>query len=61
MLGCLMVLNTTYFMGQEKTGDAFHFFKLHLIHVAAGLALLILLSQFSLRGLRRLWIPITVI
>jgi cell division protein FtsW len=61
MLGCLMVLNTTYFMGQEKTGDAFHFFKLHLIHVAAGLAMLIMLSQFSLRGLRRLWIPITVI
>jgi cell division protein FtsW len=61
MLGCLMVLNTTYFMGQEKTGDAFHFFKLHLIHVVVGLVMLILLSQFSLRGLRRLWIPITVI
>jgi hypothetical protein len=23
-----MVLNTTYFLGLEKTGDAFHFFKL---------------------------------
>ena len=33
MLGCLMVLNTTYFMSQEKTGDAFHFFKLHLLHL----------------------------
>jgi cell division protein FtsW len=61
MLGCLMVLNTTYFMGQEKTGDAFHFFKLHLIHVVVGLVMLIVLSQFSLRGLRRLWIPTTVI
>lgn len=61
MLGCLMVLNTTYFLGQEKTGDAFHFFKLHLIHVAAGLAILILLSQFSLRGLRRLALPLMVV
>ena len=30
LLGLLMVLNTTYFLGLEKTGDAFHFFKLHL-------------------------------
>jgi len=61
MLGCLMVLNTTYFIGQEKTGDAFHFFKLHLAHVAAGAMMLILLSQFSLRGLRRLVIPLIII
>ena len=37
VLGLLMVLNTTYFLGQEKTGDAFHFFKLHLAHIVAGL------------------------
>ena len=61
MLGCLMVLNTTYFMSQEKTGDAFHFFKLHLLHLAVGLALLIALSQFSLRGLRRLVFPLLII
>ena len=61
MFGCLMVLNTTYFLGQEKTGDAFHFFKLHLAHVAAGLVLLIMLSQFSLRGLRRLVIPLAIV
>jgi cell division protein FtsW len=61
MLGCLMVLNTTYFMSQEKTGDAFHFFKLHLLHLGIGLAMLIALSQFSLRGLRRLVFPLLVI
>ncbi|HLI80241.1 MAG TPA: putative lipid II flippase FtsW, partial [Candidatus Binataceae bacterium] len=61
MLGCLMVLNTTYFMSQEKTGDAFHFFKLHLLHLGVGLAMLIALSQFSLRGLRRLVFPIFII
>ncbi len=61
MLGCLMVLNTTYFMSQEKTGDAFHFFKLHLLHLAVGLLMLTVLSQFSLRGLRRLVLPLLVI
>jgi cell division protein FtsW len=61
MLGCLMVLNTTYFMSQEKTGDAFHFFKLHLLHLCVGLAMLMALSQFSLRGLRRLVVPLIVI
>ena len=60
-LGTLMVLNTTYFLGQEKTGDAFHFFKLHLVHIAAGLVMLIALSQFSLAGLRRLVMPLMVV
>jgi len=56
-----MVLNTTYFMSQEKTGDAFHFFKLHLLHLGVGLVMLMVLSQFSLRGLRRLVFPLLVI
>ena len=61
MLGLLMVLNTTYFLGLEKTGDAFHFFKLQLCHIAAGLVVLALLSQLSLRGLRRLVVPLMVV
>jgi cell division protein FtsW len=61
MLGCLMVLNTTYFLGLEKTGDAFHYFKLHLAHVMVGLVLLVLLSQFSLKGLRRLVFPLIAV
>jgi len=61
LIGLLMVLNTTYFLGLDKTGDAFRFFKLHLAHIAMGMAVLILLSQFSLAGLRRLVIPLTVI
>ncbi|HEY6394325.1 MAG TPA: putative lipid II flippase FtsW, partial [Candidatus Binataceae bacterium] len=61
LLGLLMVLNTTYFLGLEKTGDAFHFFKLHLARIFAGLIVLALLSQFSLSGLRRLVFPLTVI
>lgn len=60
-LGLLMVLNTTYFLGQEKTGDAFHFFKLHLIHIAAGLFVMFALSQLSLAGLRRLAAPLMIV
>jgi cell division protein FtsW len=61
VLGSLMALDTTYFLGQQKTGDAFHYFKLHLIHIAAGLGVCALLSQFSLAGLRRLAAPLTVV
>ena len=61
VLGLLMVLNTTYFLGQEKTGDGFHFFKLQLAHILAGLAVCVLLSQFSLAGLRRMAIPLAVV
>jgi cell division protein FtsW len=61
LLGLLMVLNTTYFLGQAKTGDGFHFFKAQLAHIAAGLAVCVLLSQFSLAGLRRLVIPLAVL
>src|SRR2546430_11134451 len=58
LLGTLMVLNTTYFLSQAKTGDAFHFFKAHLLHVGIGLVLCAVLSQFSLSGLRRLALPL---
>ena len=61
LLGLLMVLNTTYFLGIERKGDGFHFFKLHLAHISIGLVLLILLSQFSLAGLRRIVIPLFVV
>jgi cell division protein FtsW len=61
LLGLLMVLNTTYFLGLEKTGDAFHFFKQHLVRIFAGTLVMLLLSQFSLTGLRRLVFPLTII
>lgn len=59
-LGLLMVLNTTYFLGQAKSGDPFHLFKLQLAHIVAGGLVLIVLSQFSPNGLRRLTIPLMV-
>ncbi|MGO9798715.1 MAG: putative lipid II flippase FtsW [Candidatus Binatus sp.] len=61
LLGLLMVLNTTYFLGIEKRGDAFHFFRLHLAHIAVGFVILTLLSQFSLAGLRRIVMPLFIV
>ncbi|HVA80710.1 MAG TPA: putative lipid II flippase FtsW [Candidatus Binataceae bacterium] len=61
LFGLLMVLNTTYFLGLEKTGDAFHFFKLHMAHIAAGLIVMVMLSQFSIVGLRRLVMPLAIV
>lgn len=60
-LGTLMVLDTTYFLGRERAGDAFHFFRLHLVHVGAGLLICVIISQFSLAGLRRLVVPLALI
>ncbi|MGH7906602.1 MAG: FtsW/RodA/SpoVE family cell cycle protein, partial [Candidatus Binataceae bacterium] len=58
VLGLMMVLNTTYFLGLEKTGDGFHYLKAQAFHVAAGLVVLAVLSQLSLAGLRRLAVPL---
>jgi cell division protein FtsW len=60
-LGLLMVLNTTYFLEREKSGEPFHLFKLQLMHIVAGALVLIVLSQFSVGGLRRLTIPLVII
>jgi cell division protein FtsW len=61
LLGLLMVLNTTYFLGLEKTGDAFHYFKLHLAHIVVGGVALAVLSQFSINGLRRMVMPLAIL
>ncbi len=58
MLGLMMVLDTTYFLGLEKTGDPFHFFKLQLVHIAVGVVTLMLLSQLSVYGLRKIVWPL---
>jgi cell division protein FtsW len=61
VFGLLMVLNTTYFLALEKTGDGFHFFKAQLAHVVIGLIVLAVLSQFSLAGLRRMVAPLMIV
>ena len=60
LLGLMMVLNTTYFLGLEKTGNPFYFFERQLFNLAVGLAVMTLAAQFSLRGLRALAFPLMV-
>ncbi len=60
MLGLLMVLNTTYFLSIGKTGSPFYYFRRQLINIAVGLGGLLLLSQFSLKGFKRIAWPLIV-
>lgn len=57
VLGLLMVLNTTYFMSAQSSGSPFLYFKRQLVNIALGMVALVVLSSFSLRGLRRLAMP----
>ncbi len=57
VLGLLMVLNTTYFMSAQSSGSPFLYFKRQLVNIALGTVALVVLSSFSLRGLRRLAVP----
>lgn len=61
LLGLLMVLNTTYFLSVQRAGSPFYFFKRQLFNIGVGLAALGVLSQFSLRGLRRLAAPLVAL
>ena len=61
LLGLMMVLNTTYFLGLEKSGDPFRFFERQLLNLAAGLVVMFLAAQFSLRGLRQVALPLMII
>jgi cell division protein FtsW len=54
LLGLMMVLNTTYFLGLEKTGNPFYFFQRQLINLAVGLVVMTSMAQFSLRGLHQI-------
>jgi cell division protein FtsW len=60
LLGLVMVLNTTYFLGLAKTGNPFYFFERQLINLGVGLLVMTVAAQFSLRGLRAIAIPLMV-
>ncbi len=61
VFGLMMVLDTTYFMGLEKTGNPFYFFERQLLNLAVGIAVIALVAQFSLRGLRLIAFPLIAI
>ncbi len=58
VLGLMMVLNTTYFLGLEKNGNPFYFFERQLFNLGVGLVVMTVAAQFSLRGLRAIAIPL---
>jgi len=61
VLGLLMVLNTTYFLGLERHGGPFYFFKRQLLNLAMGAGVMAALGELSLRGLKRLALPLMVV
>lgn len=61
VLGLLMVLNTTYFLGLERHGGPFYFFERQLLNLAIGAAVMTALGELSLRGLKRLALPLMVV
>ena len=61
VFGLMMVLDTTYFMGLEKTGNPFYFFERQLLNLAVGIAVIALVAQFWLRGLRLIAFPLIAI
>ena len=58
VLGLMMVLNTTYFLGLEKTGNPFYFFERQLLNLAVGMVVMWSLAQFPIRVLHRLALPL---
>jgi len=60
LFGLMMVLNTTYFLALEKTGNTFYFFERQLFNLVVGLMVMTVAAQLSLRGLRAIAIPLVV-
>jgi cell division protein FtsW len=56
-LGILMVFDVTYFDGQERHGDAFRFFRRHVIGVSLGIVALFACAHLHLTTYRRIAFP----
>jgi cell division protein FtsW len=56
-LGIVIVFDVTYFYGQERYGDAFRFFRRHLLSVAIGTVSLVVASRVPLGLYRRVAVP----
>jgi cell division protein FtsW len=51
--GIVMVLNVSYFHAEARYGDPYLFFRKHIVAVAAGLALMLIVSRVRLDVLER--------
>jgi cell division protein FtsW len=56
-LGILMVFDVTYFYGQERYGDPFRFFRMHLISIGAGTLALVVAARVRSAVYRRVALP----
>jgi cell division protein FtsW len=56
-LGIVMVLDVTYFYGQERYGNALLFFWRHVVAVAAGAAAFVMAARLPLGLYRRAAVP----
>lgn len=56
-LGIVMVFNASYFHAQERYADPLIFFRKHLVAVAAGTALLLIVSHVRLDWFERIAYP----
>src|SRR5207237_10274301 len=57
-LGVVMVFNVSYFHGQERFGDAFLFFRKHLLSIGLGLVVAAILSRLPSEAYRRAAYPL---
>jgi cell division protein FtsW len=57
-LGLVLVFNASYFYAQDRYGDALVFFRKHLLYLAIGAVLLVLVSRIRVEFLEKLAVPL---
>jgi cell division protein FtsW len=60
-LGCVMVLNTSYFYAQENFGDPYLFARKHLVAMALGLVAMLVCWRVPTHTLRRATYPLLLL
>ena len=56
-LGIVMVFNTSYFYAGERFGDPYHVFRKHMVSIALGLGVSLIVSRMQSHTLERLAYP----
>jgi cell division protein FtsW len=60
-LGTVMVFNVSYFPGGDAFGDPLHFFRKHLVSIAAGIGLCVITMRMGSDRFRALAYPLLVV
>jgi cell division protein FtsW len=60
-LGCVMVLNTSYFYAQENFGDPYLFARKHMAAIALGIGVMLVCWRIPTHALRRATYPLLVL